>query len=109
MLNPLRPAWSLALAVHLAAAMPALCNDAEFASFLRQGLTVGWESSFRALRPAEELLGKARRVNATDARAPFALALVQMKHRRYDDAKASITWPWNWTASGSMPIRPTSF
>jgi chromosome segregation ATPase len=91
MLSELRAAWGLALAVQLTAAAPALCNDAEFAACLRQGLTVGWESSFRALRPAEELLGKARRVKATDARAPFALALVQMKHRRYDDAKASVT------------------
>ena len=91
MLTQLRMAWALALAVQLTAAAPALCNDAEFAALLRQGLTVGWEASFRALRPAEELLGKARRVKAADARAPFALALVQMKHRRYDDAKASVS------------------
>lgn len=91
MLTQLRTAWALALAVQLTAAAPALCDDAEFAAYLRQGLTVGWESSFRALRPAEELLEKAREVKATDARAPFALSLVQMKHRRYDDAKASVT------------------
>ena len=50
-------------------------------------LEIGWGESFRVLKPSGEAFDEAKRLAPADARVPFAFALVNIKHRKYDDAK----------------------
>ena len=68
----------------------AQADDALYAAKVKEVLEVGWGPSFRQLQPAAAAYSQAAQVSPRDARAPFALALVQIKHRRYDDAQASV-------------------
>ncbi len=68
----------------------ARADETRFQSAVREVLTVGWGTSFRQLEPAKIAYGRALEANPRSALAPFALALVQMKHRRYEDALSSV-------------------
>jgi hypothetical protein len=69
--------------------LPALCPAAEDdpvpAGVVRL-LEAGWESSSRALAPAETEFEKLQALAPDDARVLYAYALVQLKHRRYQEA-----------------------
>ncbi len=91
MSRPIAPAlFALSAALLAASAGVADADEQRFANEVRGVLTAGWGPSFRQLEPAAAAYARATKEAASDARAPFALALVQIKHRRYDDALGSV-------------------
>ncbi|MGE0606892.1 MAG: hypothetical protein AB7O62_07350 [Pirellulales bacterium] len=66
-------------------------SEAELQAGLKQLLTTGWKRSFQVLKPAEEEFEQLQADFAGDPRPAYALALVQLKHRRYTRARELLT------------------
>lgn len=82
-----RTSWLLALTVLIGPPAPSIAaDDAKLKAVLGQLLDTGWGKSVQSIKPAQELFEQAKQVAPADPRPAYAMALVYIKHRKYEDA-----------------------